>query len=236
MKEPILRHLSPPAKLIFVFLLVIVSFFIFSISGMVLAMPFFHVNLFRDLSAFTDFEDLGSVPVLKYLQIIQSLALFVFPALIAGVLFGGNPGGYLGIDKFPAGKIYFFTIMILFVSLPLISWTTSLNEMMKLPSFLQGIETWMKETEDQAAELTESFLNVGSAGGLAVNLIMIALIPAIGEEFFFRGLLQRLFSEWFKNIHVAILIASVLFAAIHLQFYGFLPRMLLGALFGYLFY
>ena len=108
--------------------------------------------------------------------------------------------------------------------------------MMKLPEFLWRIEDWMKETEDQAARLTESFLNVDSSGGLIINLIMIAIIPAIGEELFFRGLLQRLIAEWFKNAHIAIFLASFLFAAIHLQFYGFLPRMILGVLFGYLFY
>ena len=65
---------------------------------------------------------------------------------------------------------------------------------------------------------------------------MIAIIPSVGEELFFRGLLQRLFSEWFRNVHIAIFVTSFLFAAIHMQFYGFLPRMMLGILLGYLFY
>ena len=236
MKDPLLGHLSASAKLIFVFLLVIVCFVILSFLGILLAFPLFHVNLIKDISVYTDFQNPDYIPILKYLQIIQSISLFILPALFAGFFFGGNTGNYLGLNKLSTGRIFLATILIIFVSLPMISWTTSLNEMIKLPGFLKGIEDWMKEMEEQAAGLTEAFLKVSTTGGLLVNLLMIAIIPAIGEELFFRGLLQRLFSEWFRNVHLAIFITAFLFAAIHLQFYGFLPRMLLGVLFGYLFY
>ena len=235
MKEPILGHLSPVAKLIFVFLLVITCFVIFFLVGILLAIPLFHIDLFKDISVYSDYHNPDSVPILKYLQIIQSISIFILPALLAGFFYGGNSGYYLGMNKTSGGRIFFATLLIMFVSIPMITWATSLNEMMKLPDFLKGIEDWMKETEDQAAGLTESFLNVDSAGGLLVNLLIIAIIPSIGEELFFRGLLQRLFSEWFRNVHIAIFFTAFLFAAIHLQFYGFLPRMLLGILFGYLF-
>lgn len=236
MKDSILGHLSPGAKLIFVFLLVITCFVILSLVGILLAIPLFQVDLFKDISVYTDYQNPVSVPILKYLQIIQSISLFILPALIAGFLYGGNTGNYLGMNKAPTGRIFFVSVLIMFVSLPMINWATSLNEMMKLPDFLKGIEDWMKETEEQAAKLTESFLNADSASGLVINLLMMAIIPSIGEEFFFRGLLQRLFSEWFRNVHIAIFFTAFLFAAIHFQFYGFLPRMILGALFGYLFY
>jgi len=64
---------------------------------------------------------------------------------------------------------------------------------------------------------------------------MIAILPAIGEELLFRGVLQRIFANWTKNIHLGVWIAAILFSAMHMQFYGFLPRMMLGVLFGYLF-
>ena len=88
------------------------------------------------------------------------------------------------------------------VSAPFISELVSLNEMMKLPSALGGMERWMKDTEEEAAQITEKFLDVHSAGGFLVNMLMIAVIPALGEEMMFRGLLQRLLGEWFKNIHI----------------------------------
>ena len=92
----------------------------------------------------------------------------------------------------------------------------------------------MKNTEEMAAELTEAFLKVDGVSGLVFNLFMIAFLPAIGEEFFFRGVVQRIFTRMTRNHHSGIWISAILFSAIHMQFYGFLPRMLLGVLFGYL--
>jgi membrane protease YdiL (CAAX protease family) len=71
---------------------------------------------------------------------------------------------------------------------------------------------------------------------LLLNLFVVAILPAIGEELIFRGAFQKLFSQLFKNKHIGIWLAAALFSAIHLQFYGFIPRMLLGAIFGYLLY
>ena len=94
----------------------------------------------------------------------------------------------------------------------------------------------MKATEKEAAKLTEAFMQMPTVGSFLFNMLMIAVLPAIGEEFMFRGLIQRLLKEWLGNIHVAILIAALLFSAMHMQFYGFLPRLMLGIVFGYLFY
>ena len=124
----------------------------------------------------------------------------------------------------------------MFAALPLINEMVSVNEMMKLPEFLKGMEDWMKSAEEEAAKLTEVFMKMPTLSAFLFNLLMIALLPAIGEELLFRGRLQRLLKEWLKNIHVAIFISAFLFSALHMQFYGFLPRMFLGVLFGYLFY
>jgi uncharacterized protein len=235
MKPPILGHLTAPAKLIFVFLLMIACYILLSLAGALVAIPLFHHNLFDHFIGILDFNNPGIVPLLKFLQVIQSVSLFLLPAVLAGILFGGDAGIYLGIRELSTVRIYLGAFLILFVSLPLISWLTSVNEMMKMPGFLAGLEEWMKESEQNAAKLTEIFLRVDNCRDLAVNLFMIAIIPAISEELFFRGLLQRLLSEWSRNIHAGILITSILFAAIHMQFYGFIPRMLLGMIFGYLF-
>ena len=76
---------------------------------------------------------------------------------------------------------------------------------------------------------------MNSAMDLFINLIMIGLIPAIGEELVFRGVVQKIFSQWSKNVHIGIWSAAFLFSAMHMQFYGFLPRMMLGGLLGYLY-
>jgi hypothetical protein len=112
----------------------------------------------------------------------------------------------------------------------------TVNDMMKLPDFLNGLEAWMKTMEEEAEKLTRAFMQMPTPGAFLFNMFMIALLPAIGEEFMFRGLIQRLFKEWLGNIHVAIFLSALLFSAMHMQFYGFLPRMVLGIVFGYLFY
>ena len=107
---------------------------------------------------------------------------------------------------------------------------------MKLPSFFSSIENWMKYKEIEAEILTKQLLVMSSIEGLVINLIIIAVIPAVGEELIFRGCIQKIFTTWTNNYHLGIWIAAILFSAIHFQFYGFIPRMLLGALFGYLFF
>ena len=99
---------------------------------------------------------------------------------------------------------------------------------------MSGVENWMRSSENYAGELTSAFLTVTSIKGLLFNIVLIAVIPAIGEELLFRGVLQRIFTEWFKNPHWGIWIAAILFSAIHMQFFGFLPRLFLGLFFGYL--
>jgi len=94
----------------------------------------------------------------------------------------------------------------------------------------------MEASEQKAMELTEAFLVMNSIGDLLINLFLIGLIPAIGEELLFRGVLQQLFTKWTGKVHLAIFISAFLFSAIHLQFFSFLPRFVLGIVLGYMFY
>ena len=217
-------------------MLILSGFLLVFIPGGLLAWPLFHVNLLSNPDLFGDLENPGMIPLLKYLQILQSVGLFIIPPLMAAYFFDKNAFAYLKLDKRSVGKVFLLTFLVMFFSLPLINWLVSLNGMMHLPSWLNGMERWMKAAEDQAAGLTETFLRADTFGVFLINFLMIAIIPAVGEEFLFRGVLQRIFSEWFGNIHVAIFLSAFLFAAIHMQFYGIIPRMMLGILFGYLFY
>jgi membrane protease YdiL (CAAX protease family) len=216
-------------------MLIIMGLILAVLGGLFLTMAQYHTDMTKAILLLSNVNDPSSLPLLKELQILQSVFLFIIPALMAGALFEQSSFGYFGMNKTPSGYTLLMILIIMMVSLPLINWMVSLNEMMKLPSALGGVEKWMKDTEDEAAQITEKFLDVHSLGGLAVNMLMIAIIPAIGEELVFRGLFQRLFGEWFRNIHGAIFLAAFLFSAVHLQFYGFLPRMMLGVIFGYLY-
>ena len=83
--------------------------------------------------------------------------------------------------------------------------------------------------------MMEAFLDAGNIGVLLFNLFMIAFIPALAEEMLFRGVLQRILGEWFRNYHIAIWVVAILFSLAHYQLSGFIPRIFLGALFGYLY-
>lgn len=235
MKKAWLSNLTPFTKIIFVLMLIIMGLIFAVLCGLFLTMAQYHTDMTKAILLLSNVNDPSSLPLLKELQILQSIFLFIIPALMAAALFEQSALGYFGMNKTPSGSTLLMILIIMMVSLPLINWMVSLNEMMKLPASFGGVEKWMKDSEDEAALITEKFLDVHSLGGLAVNMLMIAIIPAIGEELVFRGLFQRLFGEWFRNIHVAIFLAAILFSAVHLQFYGFLPRMMLGVIFGYLY-
>jgi membrane protease YdiL (CAAX protease family) len=235
-KPPILESLTPFTRLLFSILLTISCFATAFLLGLLLAGPLFGIGLKDIISSMSDFSDAKTIMLLRYFQVIQSFGLFIIPALLAGYLFERSGARFLCLDKPSRWPVYLFTLALMFVSLPFINWMVTVNEAMKLPGFLKGIEDWMKTAEEEAAKLTEAFMNMHSFGGFLFNLGMIALLPAIGEEFMFRGLLQRLLKEWLGSIHAAILIAAFLFSAMHMQFYGFFPRMFLGIMFGYLFY
>ena len=127
-------------------------------------------------------------------------------------------------------------VAVMFVSLPFTNQLTSWNESMNLGAAFEKFEDILKTLEQTAADTTEKLLNVDSIGGLLLNLLVIALIPAIGEELTFRGVLQQSLTRGMKNPHVAIILSAAIFSFIHFQFYGFLPRMFLGILLGYMFY
>ena len=109
------------------------------------------------------------------------------------------------------------------------------NQNLHLPQTLAPTEQWMRDQETKLSGLTKYLTTFSTTGQFLVAMLVIAVIPAIGEETLFRGVLQRNFSYWTGNVHVGIWLSAIIFSAIHVQFLGFFPRMLLGALFGYLY-
>jgi len=227
---------NPFTKLIFSLFIILVSFLLTFIIALIIALPIFHISFSELSTVLSDYNDPNNLNFLRYLQTIQAIGLFIIPAFIIGYLFHNQTTKYLGFNKKVSVNTIFLTIFIFLISIPIINYLGILNGNMKLPDWLGGVEEWMKEKEESAKLITESFLKMESLSVLAFNLLMIAILPAIGEELIFRGILQRIFSEWTKNIHWGIIISAFLFSAMHFQFYGFLPRFMLGVLLGYLFY
>ena len=181
------------------------------------------------------------VVALKWMQLIQMVSIFLLPALCMAYLWSEKPLQYLHIRSTKLSYAV-FAILLILVAMPAINLFGAINQKMTLPAFLEPLETWMRTREDAAAQVTDLFMNVSTYKGLVINILLMALLPAVAEEITFRGIIQRLFTAKRYTSsdltiqptpHVAIWCTAILFSAIHMQFYGFLPRMLMGALFGY---
>nr|WP_321373720.1 type II CAAX endopeptidase family protein [uncultured Bacteroides sp.] len=118
---------------------------------------------------------------------------------------------------------------------PIIDVLSTWNQGLQLPESLRSIEDWMINTEKTAEITTNTLLNTDSWGGFIMNILIIAIMAGIGEELMFRGVIQKILIGWTKNIHLGILYTAIIFSTIHFQFYGFVPRMILGMVLGYLY-
>jgi uncharacterized protein len=228
------REMKPFAQFMFSLFVMLVSVMVFMIVAIIFAIPFFGLDTLMNSLTPAGMDSAEGLGFLKYFQVVQSIGLFVFPPFVLGWLYHGNFSEYLLIDRTTTFDTYLYAGLAVLVLIPLINFTGEINSQMKLPESFSGLENWMRTMEDTAKVMTEKFMKVESISGLMFNLFMIAILPAIGEELMFRGVIQRIFTNWTKNYHLGIWISAFLFSAMHMQFYGFLPRMLLGGMFGYL--
>jgi uncharacterized protein len=234
MREGILRDTGPFAKIMFSAFIVLSSFLVTLFAGLFLAVPVFGMGFMELIESLSNITHPDYANLLKYFQVVQSVGLFVIPPFLLGWFFGGNSIKYLRLNKKIRWITIVLTAVIMISAIPLINLMAHLNAQISLPDFMSSIEEWIRQTEDAARELTEKFLAAETPYDLLLNLLIIAVIPAIGEELLFRGVIQRLFSEWTRNPHAGIWITAIIFSAMHLQFYGFIPRTMLGVLFGYM--
>jgi membrane protease YdiL (CAAX protease family) len=175
------------------------------------------------------------MPAQRILLTAQQIGLFLVPALLLAKTEGQKINRFYGFTK-PKIELMLIVVVLMICAMPVLEWVTQFNQKMVLPEALKGIEKWMKDAEDQGMKTTIALLKMDHVGMFVLNLGMIALLPAVAEELMFRGGLQRAFGRMFKNCHVAIWLSAFIFSAIHMQFYGFFPRLFLGATFGYLYF
>ena len=174
---------------------------------------------------------------MKIGQGLASIFMFVVPPIVYYYITRKeNRMQALGLRRLSSPWWLIIVAMaLMFVSIPVTTTLTTWNEGMHLGGAFSGIEKWMKELEETAQALTDKMANVDTIGGLLLNLVVIALIPAVGEEMTFRGVLQQSLTRR-MNPHIAIILSAAIFSFFHFQFYGFLPRLFLGILLGYMFY
>ena len=157
-----------------------------------------------------------------------TLPILATPLLFALLIVDDTQNYIKANFKFP-WVLMLLVFVIMFVSSPCIEFLSNINQKMVLPHFLQ----WMRDSEDVNQKLMAVLLQMNNVWQMLFDLIFVGLLTAIVEEFMFRGCLQTIFEKWFKNKHVAIWVTAILFSAFHMEFFGFLPRLMLGAMFGY---
>lgn len=221
MQHPIIKKTTKFERLFILLALIIIGLILGTVIG--LAYVFITKSNPQDLNS------------LRFMQISSQLFTFVFPPIAYAFLVKEKPVNALGLKN---SRILWFLIgtAMIFAIMPLNSILAEWNAGLTLPESLSALEQMMKDMQESASAMIEKFVSVDTIGGLMLNLFMIAGLAALGEELLFRSIIQTSLIKICKNAHVGILIASAIFSFIHLEFYGFVPRLILGMLLGYMFY
>src|SRR6218665_1814670 len=188
-----------------------------------------------DTDAQFNLDNPDVVTMLNIVWLLMVILLFFLPAVLIARFWTVQKIPYLGLNKKPAASTLLIGGIGMLMAMPLINGLSELNQHMHFPAAFSDIEAWMKNSEDKAAKFTEALTKGTSVGDLIFNLFVVAFMAALSEEIFFRGLFQKITIECFKNKHVGVWIVAIIFSAFHMQFFGFIPRMIMGAYLGYLF-
>lgn len=167
---------------------------------------------------------------LRISQFISVITIFILPPLACALLFQNNPKEFLKVNNKSNIATYLLVLVLVLACQPVVAALGDFNK-----SIIPESANWIHSMEEQLAKTMEILVADKSISGIIGNMFIIALMAGISEELFFRGGMQQLIEKITKNSHLAVWITAFIFSVIHFQFYGFLPRMILGAMLGYLF-
>lgn len=226
----LLKTKSPGTQFLIFISITLASFFIIGLLGTVLLSKITGMSLetMSDSSKW-DYNDGTIITVIRGMQFIQFTSLFLIPTVLCAHFFSIKSKKYLGLQPPPNTLYFLVAVAIMLLAIPL---TNFLGELNRHVQFSSGIDKWMKEQEGEAAKTIRAVLSKHTIKDLILNIICIAGLAAVGEELLFRAMAQRLLIRLFKSPWAGIIISAFLFSAMHMQFYGFLPRFILGILLG----
>ena len=204
--------------------------FFYIITGFV-SLVIYQSNGIKILSLDTiNVNDIHVVNVLKWTQALSTVMLFLFPVFVyLFATFPGNYGYFLGFRKAEKANMYVLGVIGILLAMPFVFWLGQLNQHIDLPRRLT-------QMEEESSRIMIAFLKVNKPIDITINVFIIAFLPAVCEEIFFRGALQRIIINITRNPWIGIVVTAILFSAMHMQFQGFLPRMFLGIILGALYW
>ena len=230
-----LNKKSPCSQLGY-FAFIAAGFFLLAQMVSLFILMLFGLSDLQSLSMAQMVQDPTILQGLKWGQAISSLLIFVATGMVLSWLKTGNFWRFYGIQQVPKWGLLLASLALFIVSVPIIQWLNGINQNIVFPPALQHIEQGMQALEKEGEIVTKAFLQGNSVAHLFVNLLIVAAIPAFGEELLFRGGLQTLLVKCLNKPHLAIFMGAFLFSLLHFQFYGFLPRFILGLVLGYMYY
>jgi membrane protease YdiL (CAAX protease family) len=230
----LLKAKSPGMQFLILISFALASFFIIGLIGTVILSQVSGMSLdtMSDPSKW-DYNSTTLITVIRGMQVIQFISLFLIPTFLCAWLFSTNSKKYLGLQM-PSNLGYFLVgVGVMLLAIPAVNFLGEINRQVQFPA---GIANWMKEQEAEAAKTIKALLSKHTIKDLLLNIITVAGLAAVGEELLFRGIAQRLLIKMFKNPWAGIIVAAFLFSAMHIQFYGFVPRFVLGILLGVIYW
>lgn len=172
------------------------------------------------------------------MSVAQNLMVFILPVVMLAMMSRRVEllpmSRTLWMAKGPTLKSVALVVLVWVVALPAMNYVVEWNQSIEFPSWLQGLEEELRAMESDAAATSSHLLNAQSLGMMIFMVLVVGVLTGMGEEIFFRAGLLGTMLHGNVNKHVAVWVVAIVFSAIHLQFFGFVPRMLLGAWLGYL--
>jgi len=208
-----------------------------SFIGVAIISQINHVSLL-DISSLKqdDFAKPQYAGIVKGLLIVQSVGFFLLPPLVFAYFADPKPLEFAGLKKPGKIKFIFWGMIIMLCAYLMVGWLAALNQKLVQDFFGKTAQDWIEKAESDVNNTLQNILSMHSLKDLLMSILLVGVLAAVGEELFFRGILQRIFIQIFKSPWIGIIVAAAIFSAVHGQFLGFIPRLILGTILGALYW
>lgn len=209
------------AKLFWLLFISLGFFFVSGLLALLLSEPLFGIDMIGNPSLARDFGDPQVIRAMKFSQTVNAIGFFIIPPILFAWLCGTDLRSFFGLGRplklFPIAA----AVLLVIAALPLENFVATLSDAIHFPDIIAGWETNLRNMQEETERTVVAFLKMEDLGDLGINLMMVALLPAVGEEMLFRGWFQPLLIQRFRSVHMGIWITAALFSLIHMQFFAF---------------
>lgn len=227
-KIPFFRNFSPAMNFMSVFSLIFLGYILAWFFIFFIARSFWGLNIFENENALSNINNPSILALHRLMMIIITIFVFITPSTIFRRYMEFDGQDYLVVRKKPSIKIIGIIVLLFLFCFPASNFLFYINNLVDMGEAIINAEA-------QDAKFTQAILYTDSFSTYIINLFAIALLTAIGEELLFRGIFQRLFLKIVPNIHLAIFFGAILFSMMHFSYAGFLPRLFMGMVLGYIY-